>query len=454
MQERLHAFILTHQLISPNDRIFAAVSGGVDSMVLLDLLHKLSAEIPFQLQIIHINHGVRGAASDADEALVKKQAKRQHLPFESKALSGLHRDSSEDEMRRARYAAFEEILQRYSASKIATAHHLNDQLETFLMRLAKGAGLKGLSAIPVTRERFIRPLLAFRRSEIETYAAQNNIAFREDHTNADVSKLRNHIRHTLVPAFNEVFGNSFYNGFNKSHEKIQKHQLLFRQENERLFEKFVKLNGSETRLKNSDYSGLPPLRRRAVFQYCISQANPLTLSASDDLWQAFDRFVSGSSTGARFQAGKTLFVLKNREVLLFYQAEPQPVFPAELYPGDSVSWGKYTIRLQAVKDEDVVLNNASAQEFFCADRVLFPLTVRAWQEGDFFYPLGMKGKKKISDFFIDQKIDENQKNSIPLVCSGKEIVWVAGMRLDNRFKINETCNKIYHIKIENEGAKI
>ena len=455
MQERLHAFITTHQLISPNDRVFAAVSGGIDSMVLLDLLRRLSGKFPFELCVLHINHNVRGAASDADEALVEKQAKHYDLLFECKQLSGLDSASSEDTLRQARYGAFEEILLRYPGSKIASAHHLDDQLETFFMRLAKGAGLKGLSSIPVKRKGYIRPLLTFRRSEIEAYAVHHNIPFREDQTNTDITKLRNHIRHTLVPAVKEVFGPSFYNGFSKSLEEIVKHHQLFSKETEQNALEMFRKNGTEGRLTIRDYSQLSFLRRPAVFQYCISQVNPLTSFVSDDLWQAFDRFVFKSSTGARFQAGNTLFVLKNREHLLFYAADPDVILSGELYPNESVSWGKYIIRLQNVRDEKVTLNKDRNQEFFCADRILFPLTVRSWQEGDFFYPLGMKGKKKISDFFVDQKIEGHIKNRIPLVCSGTDIIWVAGMRLDNRFKVNETCKKIYQITIkENKGSRV
>ncbi len=448
MQERLHAFITTHQLIFPNDRVFAAVSGGVDSMVLLDLLQRLSGEFPFELRVLHINHRVRGADSDADEALVNKQAKKFNLSFECKRLSGLNRASSEDALRQARYAAFEEILQHYPDAKIATAHHLDDQLETFFMRLAKGAGLKGLSGIPLKRDAYIRPLLSFRRREIETYARRQQIVFREDRSNADTAKLRNHVRHALVPALKEVFGEPFYHGFSKSLNEIQNHQIVFKRENEQLFKKIVTLNGSEIRLAISAYSELPPLRRRAVFQYCISRTNPLTLIASNGLWKAFDRFVFGAAAGARFQAGKALFVRKNREDLFFYKAEPEILSPVELYPGESVSWGKYRIYLRNVKNEKVTLNNDCNQEFFCADRVLFPLTVRSWLAGDFFYPLGMKGKKKISDFFVDQKTEGYQKKSIPLVCSGTDIIWVGGMRLDNRFKISETCKKIYQLTLK------
>lgn len=454
MYLRLRAFITTHRLISPNDRIFAAVSGGIDSMVMLDLLRRLSVELSFELYVLHVNHKVRGAASDADEALVKAHAKHFNLPFECKELSGLDNASSEDKLRKARYNAFEEILTQNPGSKIATAHHLDDQLETFLMRLAKGAGLKGLSAIPIKRDDFIRPLLAFRRGEIETYATRSQIPFREDHTNADISKLRNHIRHTLIPATKNVFGPSFYKGFSKSLKEIQAHQALFTEENEEIFRLLPEITETECRLHLSDYSKLAPLRRRAIFQYCISRANPLTSFVSDDLWQAFDRFVFSASTGARFQAAGHLYVLKNRANLLFYPAAADTIRPAELYADEVAHWGGYSIRLQRIKEGKVTLNKDRKQEFFCADQVIFPLTIRSWREGDSFYPLGMTGKKKLSDFFVDQKIDLSAKNSIPLVCSGPDIVWVAGLRLDNRFRVEENCSEIYHIKIENKGSRV
>ncbi len=454
MQERLRAFILTRQLISQNDQIFAAVSGGKDSMVMLDLLHKLSAEMPFELRVLHVNHGVRGASSDADQALVKDQADRLKLPFEYKILSGLDNSSSEDVMRRARYAAFEEILLQYPGAKTASAHHLDDQLETFLMRLAKGAGLKGLSGIPLKRGRFIRPMLSFRRSEIDAYAAQNSVPFHEDHTNADTSKLRNHIRHKAVPAVMDVFGSSFYEGFSKSLNEIKNHNQLFSEENEQNFTNMLHLKGREGRLDASAYAGLSALRRRAVFQYCISCLNPLTFSASDDLWQAFDRFTVHASTGAQFQAGGGLSVIKNRNGLFFFRPAPGALKPVELYPGRPVFWGRFKISLQEVKAEAVTMNNRRSQEFFCADRVILPLIIRTWQEGDFFYPLGMKGKKKLSDFFVDQKIDLHEKNSVPLICSGDDIIWAAGLRLDDRFKMYGTCKKIYQLNLEGKGSSV
>jgi len=451
---RLHLFIQTNQLVFPKDKIILAVSAGKDSMAMMHLFQSLSLELELELRVLHINHNVRGADSDADESLVKQVCDQWRLPYEVRHLAGLNIDSSEDELRLARYAAFDKILETSPKFKIATAHHLDDQLETFLMRLAKGATINGLQGIPVKRDRFIRPMLSFRRSEIDFYIEAEHIPFREDVTNRDTSKLRNHIRHTAIPALLDVFSESFYDGFSKSHNEIKQQAEIFKEQNLRTSRDIFHTNGTEGRLDFSKYVVLPALQRRAVFQYCISSLNPLSLSASSDLWRSFERFLTRAVVGARFQVSKDFFILKNREYLLFGVLDIDILPVLELYPDETVYWGQDKISLQAVQPVEVELNRNTYQEFFCADRVTFPLTVRSWYEGDSFSPLGMKGKKKVSDFFIDQKIDLNKKNTIPLICNKDKIIWVGGMRLDERFKIKDICKKIYKLTLDKEGCKI
>ncbi len=417
-------------------------------MVMLHILQQLSVELPFELRVLHLNHAQRGAVSDKDAEFVQAYCEQQNIPFYLERLTNLAPGASEDVLRQARYAWFDSILDSYSPAKIATAHHLDDQLETVLMRMAKGATLKGLRGIPVKRPGFIRPFLGLTRAEIDAYATKQSIPFREDASNADTAFLRNRIRRELLPIFRSVFGSSFYKGFEKSLRELDgAWETLIKIQQQR-FDTICQNSADQTTVLLSDYRRLNAFERRALLEYCISTPNNLTSSVSEKFWLSFERFVHSARVGARFEVTEHLVVFKNRDALRFVSASPLAEYPVQLFPGQTVQWKQFRLTLQAEEQDRVRLDSNPFQEYFCADRVHFPLTVREWRKGDRFKPLGMQGFKKVSDFLVDSKTELQEKLNVPVVCSDHTIVWLAGMRLDERFKLNDTCKQIYKIVME------
>lgn len=416
-------------------------------MVMLHMFLALRRKMNISLRVIHINHGVRGQAGNLDEQLVRDECQRLKLPFSCKKLQGLDMQSSEEKMRQARYAAFGEYLEAFPGSKIATAHHLDDQLETFLMRLAKGSGQKGLLGIPPQRPGYIRPLLFLRRSELEQYAAKHQIVYRTDATNQDIMKTRNNIRHTIVPLLQQVFGDAFYDGFRKSVDDLQAVYGAYRQLIENKFDSVFLRESGSILCPVDFYNGLQPKLKRDLLDYCFLTLNPLTSTLPRGVFDEFSVFARQAQTGSFFFYGQ-LKVIKNRESLLFTNRDAVPEKNRELYPGQTVRFGGNIISLARVEYRQIRFTENENIEYICADELRFPLTVRSWRKGDFFYPIGLGKKKKVSDFFIDCKIDRQRKQTIPLICNGADIVWLAGLRLDERFKIQRNCKACYLLKTQ------
>lgn len=450
MLDRLLTFITNHKLISPEDTVLLAVSGGLDSMVMMHVFAELQKKLQLHLRVVHVNHNLRGQASDLDEQLVKKESRLLGLPCSVKRLQGFDLKSSEEDLRAARYALFNEWLAEAPAARLATAHHLDDQIETFFMRLARGSGQKGLLGIPLRRERFIRPFLFLRRKELAAYAIDRQIAFREDKSNLDTAKLRNNIRHNLTPHLMRVFGESFYKGFARSLADLQAGFAAYGELSAGLFDANLQWDGENILCETAFYKTLQPKLRRGLFDYCILKLSPVNSSLSQNAFEEFDSFVQQAQTGSVFLFGG-LKVFKNRASLLFSAEQSGPIETAELYAGKQAHFAGNIISATEVDYEQVRFSPNRDEEYICADTLDWPLTIRRWREGDFFYPLGLGKKQKLSDFFVNSKIERWQKSRVALVCNRNEIVWLAGLRLDDRYKIRGNCKRCYLLKTRKEG---
>lgn len=419
-------------------------------MVMLDVLLQLRKKLNFDVQVLHVHHGIRGKESDEDERFVQDFCVRKNIPFFSRRLTGFDRNSSEDALRRARYEVFESFLSDSVNGKLATAHHLDDRLETFLMRLAKGSGIKGLRSIPVRRGPYIRPLLFLTREEIARYAAERQIAWRDDSSNLDEDKLRNKIRLRLTPVLQDVFGREFYAGFAKSLKELDEWYRMYESDNRILFAEMNQPTEEGLSLSIDKYRRLPALRRRRMLEYCISSFYPLNFTIPTGYFAEFDSFVAQARTGALFHFKQQVSALKERDEIVFIKGRPES-FPSLFIPEDlSVAENRsFKIRITRLDKAPADFKNPKADtEIICGDRIRFPLEVRGWREGDWFFPLGMNKKQKLSDFFINRKIDLHKKKSLPLLVNKDEIVWVAGYRIDNRYRVTPDCKTIYKLEIK------
>ncbi len=447
LSKTITAFIKSNSLISSNDHIVVALSGGRDSISLLYLLHSLTEELNITLSAVHINHGVRGQESDADEMFVKKICQELKVECSFFSLNGFDKNSGENSLRKARYEKFEEEIANIKNCKIATAHHLDDQLETFLMRLFKGSGPKGLLGIPIKRGKYIRPLLCCSRKEINQFCKDKNILFKDDSSNTETNKLRNKIRHDLIPAAKNIFGEDYLSFFSKSHNDFRELYKEYFNSNIDHFKKYIVNKKEQLIVGKQDYQLFTRTQKLHFLEYCFSYIYGLPFETQSEQMIEFDKFVDSAKTGSIFYFSENKKVLKDRSKLIFFIPQKMHGKFWELYEGQNVNCDHCIISLNKVENSFIDSHQNPNIEYICGENLKLPLKIRFWQKGDFFYPLG-GGKQKLSDFFVNHKVNILEKEKIPLVLSGDKIVWICGYRISELFKITKKTKTLYKIEIE------
>lgn len=415
-------------------KLFLAVSGGLDSMVLLHLFQQL----PFEIAVLHCNFQLRGLESFGDQDFIQKYCDENGISifstqFDTEAFAKDYKLSTQVAARELRYNWFYELLEIENFDYILTAHHADDNLETFIINLTRGTGLDGLIGIPEQNDKIVRPLLPFSRAEILEYAKQNNILWREDSSNASNKYLRNKIRHDLVPILKEINPN-FLNAFQKTQEYLQESQEMVEDASIMIYQQVAKEEGEDIHFDLNQLKKLPNYK-----SYLYQWLNEFGFVAWNDIYDL-----------AEGQSGKQVFsadfrLLKNRDTLILSpisELEENEVFEIGAEEKDV----NFPLKLRLCQVDDITIDSNKAI-FVDAEKIRFPLILRKWKEGDVFHPFGMNGKsKKLSKLFKDEKLSLIEKEKIWILCSDNQIVWVIGIRQDERFKIENTTNEI--IKIE------
>ena len=415
-------------------KLLLAVSGGVDSMVLLNLFYKLR----FDICIVHCNFQLRGKESDADEMLVREICQDSYIPYFFESFDTLefakeNKLSIQLAARKLRYDWFQEIIS-LGFDYVLTAHHLDDNVETFLINFTRGTGLEGLTGIPAQNGNIIRPLLPFSREEIENYAQANQIQWREDSSNASDKYFRNKLRHNIVPTLKEL-NTGFLDSFQNTLHHLQQSESLVNDASKLVFEKVVeeKENKLEIHLK-------PLLEFQNYKAYLYQWLKAFGFSAWNDIYDLVEA-----------QSGKQVFseshvLLKDREKLIL--SERKSTDKSEVFIIESIeSKVNIPLKLRFCKAVNI-FETVSNCIFVDESKIKFPLTIRKWQEGDYFYPSGMNGKKKLSKYFKDEKYSLLDKKNQWLLCSEDQIIWVIGKRADNRFINRETTQNSIKIVLE------
>ncbi|RMH63157.1 MAG: tRNA lysidine(34) synthetase TilS [Calditrichaeota bacterium] len=447
-----HVLTFLQSRLSLNDtELFVAVSGGLDSMTLLYILLRLhqAGSLP-RPRVVHVDHAIRGADSDADAEWVAAFCRRHKLELIRQRLNWPRESPrpGEDKLREARYKVFEDVLKHSGNGVMLTAHHLDDQLETVLMRLFRGSHLRGLGGIPARRGPYLRPLLDVSRKELDAYARLHAIQWREDASNADTRYLRNAIRHNVLPIIAQLFGDDFPTGIKKSIADIQAAWPLLERYSLSVFQVMIRQTGRWAVVSIRDYMGRTPLEKRLFWNYCFSCVYPVTFQVSDTFLAEVERFLKKATSGREMLVGGRVTLFKGRH--RFALRDNTLTVPAEvkLNPGADVKWGAYrfTSCLAGYKEFEKSVEPDTC--FVDGDALTFPLTIRSWQKGDRFRPLGMTHFKKVSDFFTDIKLDPWEKETVPVLMSGNAIVWLVGLRLDDRYKITRHSKSVYKLKVE------
>jgi len=416
-------------------KLLLAISGGIDSMVLVHLFKALG----YDIYMAHCNFGLRGEESDGDENFVRKYAAENNIPifvthFNTRALAYDAKVSIQIAARQLRYAWFDELLTEHHLDYLLTAHHLDDCAETFLINFTRGTGLEGLTGIPQQNGNIVRPLLPFSRTEIEAYAKENNIQWREDSSNASDKYLRNKLRHHVLPILKEL-NPSFAGSFINTLQHLQQAQSLVEDATVLIYQQVV------AEFDNRKIINLNQLLRLQNYKaYLYQWLAPLGFTAWDDI----DALVHAQSGKAVFT--KNYRLLKDREALIL---EPIMHKDNEVYEiAENVEKTTIPIGLylkKVLKKDDIDTKNV----IFVDNAVIkFPLFVRRWQDGDYFCPAGMNGnKKKVSKFFKDEKFSLADKEQTWLLCSGDAIIWIIGHRADERFIATPQTTQILKIEV-------
>ena len=440
MLERFLENITIKKLFEPKQKVLLAVSGGIDSMVMLYMFEKTG----FDYGIVHCNFQLRGDESDGDEDFVKKQVLIHGVPsffkrFDTEEYAQINGISIEMAARDLRYEYFEKIRVEHHYDFIATAHHSDDLIETFFLNLSRKTGIKGLTGIKDKSGKIIRPLLFASRDEIEQFAAKNYIEFREDSTNSEVFYQRNFLRHRILPLFSEL-NSSFKKNMLASIENLKDAETVYSRFFESEKKKVIK-NVTNSQiidieyLRKSEHPKILLLEILASFNF-----NP---AVADEAFQSLD-----GESGKQFYS-KTHRLVKDREKLYVSEIAELENRIYYIEADDIELFSPFGINIEKLHGKDFKIRKEKNIACLDFEKLEFPLLLRKWQQGDYFQPLGMTGFKKVSDFLIDEKIPVHEKENKWLLCSGNKIVWIIGHRIDNRFKITDKTGKVFKIEIKN-----
>jgi tRNA(Ile)-lysidine synthase len=426
--------------IRPSHRILVAVSGGMDSMSLLHLLKKLE----LQVSVAHVNFKLRGTESDADQRLVEAFCLQHKVPFFTKALpidKSTTKDGVQAEARRLRYAWFDELLQEQDFDFLFTAHHLDDAIETLFMNLLRGAGIKGLKSIPERNGYVLRPLLNISREEILEYAKAENVQWREDASNAGDDYLRNRIRHGIAREFESLAPNAAKNASKSIGYLAEADAYL-----DKAARDFLNKHGGDPSapifsigLEAIETLWKYPALGKYVFDMLGFDPNQLDASKALSESQS-GKMIEGITHRMYRDRGRFVFSkpLEDPSVEILITGEKGHIdYPLKL------EWDTVKIPL------DWRTNPAKGNGALLAkEKLVFPLTLRLWKPGDKFVPFGMRGQKKLSDFFVDQKLSVPEKERVYVLVSGDDVCWVLDHRLDDRYKLTDKTQYAFRILIQ------
>jgi tRNA(Ile)-lysidine synthase len=450
-----------HHLVEKGDRLVVGVSGGVDSMVLLHLLNACREIFDLSLIVAHVNHGLRPAESEKEAELVRKEAARLGLPFEygqfnAKEFQKTGGLSPQDAARRLRFHFFFDILQKHHAQKIALGHHADDQVETVLLRLIRGAGLQGLKGmLPVREGKVIRPLLDVWEEEIRSFAAEKKIPFLLDSSNLKEDYLRNRIRLSLIPLMEREYQPNIKETLLRSSAILREENDFLEKGAEAAYRKVVREEGNSLSFKFSEYQSLHQAIRRRLIRKMLGKIYDRGATAgegeSPDVHKVH-QMLHQPSPSFQLELSPGAWIEKRYDAVLLRKGEMKPFLPFDvelISPGRTFipEIGKEVVIEEADRDRFENYRGPLDTALMDYESLFFPLRMRNFRPGDRFRPLGAKGTQKLKEFFIDHKIPRFERPKVPLLVSGERIVWVVGYRIDERVKVTEKTKRVLAVKV-------
>ena len=434
MQDRFINFIRENNLTTPDDSILLGVSGGIDSMVMLQLFLKSG----FKIAVAHCNFGLRADESDGDEQFVKYYCLMNgivchSIKFDTNEYAAENKLSIQVAARELRYAYFEEICKEYKYTKVAIAHNLNDTAETVLINLCRGTGIKGVAGIKVMNGNIIRPLIFATRIEIEDFAKSHDVKYREDSSNSTTKYKRNFIRHKIIPEL-RYLNPSVDRAIADTANHLQEAVWLVEEQLDRIRDVVISTQGEDTL-----FSVEALKKERSARFFLVEELNQFGFSPS--MASAVIELLNAES-GRRVESS-THTLYKDREFLILTSKKVKDDSEILISEDTKSISSPVKLKIETLGDiSDVKIEKDPDIALLDCSKLQFPLKIRIWQPGDKFMPFGMSGYKKISDFLVDIKVSLHQKNNVYVLLSGDDIAWVIGYRIDNRFRIDEQTSNV------------
>lgn len=456
LRAKVEQFIVEHRLFREGDTVVVAVSGGADSVALLDILVSL-ADLRLRLVVAHLNHTLRGDESDADEEFVRQRAIHYGLPAEIsrvdvKGLSRQKKLSLEEAGRVARYDFLAAVARNYGSAAIGLAHHADDQAETVLLRLLRGAGASGLCAMsPKSGANLVRPLLAVKRQEIEVYLRERGISYRHDSTNSDREFLRNRVRHELLP-YLETYNPAVRERLVATAQALARDEEVLEEETDTAFARCTRGRLDAVAFHLPAIASEPAGIRYRLYRRALLLAKGGLERIAVAHLQAIDRMIrAGRKPHATLSLPDGMMVARSYDTLTFLPVPDGLASTATETeidgPGVHVLPGGVRLEVGAALPPAPWEGLSPGSACFDADAAPFPWLVRAFMPGDRIVPLGMTGHKKVKDLFIDEKVPRKKRQRLPLIFSGGKLLWVATLRVSAEAAVTGQTRKAVQVRI-------
>ncbi len=461
--EKLRETIRRFDLLKKGDRVLVALSGGPDSVALLYGLFAIQPEFGLKLYVAHLNHKLRGDESDQDERFAKELAVRLKLKCFSKRIdvkreAKRKKVSIEQGAREIRYRYLQKLADQIKADKIAVGHQADDQAETFLMRLLRGAGGAGLSGIPAKRGKIIRPLIQIRREEIEKFLKANKISYRLDSSNYLTDYFRNKVRLTLLPKIKEEFNPKIVASLNRTADIISIQQEYIEKICEQILQDIYTKRKSEIIIALKEFVHYDVSLQREMIRLCVRE---LKGELSQLGFESVDRalnLIHQKRSGKKVNLATKIWLEVNGEELVLYKEEKRKHDYHLAFSGEvNLSAGQLTQMRSIGKDwgikitGELLSGKSIPKEIFTQnqniafldwEKLKSPFRLRSRRRGDKFKPLGMKGTKSLADFLIDAKVPHHRRNEVAILTSKGKIAWVVGYRINDEFKVTDKTKKV------------
>lgn len=454
--EKFVDFIHKNHLINPDDYILIAVSGGIDSVVLLHLFIQYQESIPLRLEVIHINHQLRSSQADADQQFVEQLANQYRLPFIARKMNvpkfiETNGMSLEEGARVLRYRFFAWALKRTGADWVALGHHADDQVETIIDHFLRGSGVKGLTGMAIRRDKFIRPLLFAARQELETYAKAHSLHYQVDATNAMTQYRRNRIRHELIPYLQENFNPAISDGIRRTGQLLDEVECYLNEQAQTAFDACL-VNAEKDKIVLDIHAFLSyfiAIQKYVLFRALNWVGLPRSVLTYAKMERAM-RLIDAQASGKRMMLADNWQLFIDHEFVVIQKIQNDmlelPIEVGRIYDLDN---GELEFQATLIARNQLPQQFAPdrAIEYIDYDRIQGSLVIRNFRAGDRFQPLNFHGTKKLSDFFTDHKIPCHQRWKIPILACDSGIIWIIGHQIDDRFKITQSTRQILKLRV-------